>query len=473
VKSRIALPVLLLLGTLPSFLPAQALEGRNHPEQLALVRNAVLAGRLPPFDTWPQPAAAVPDSEATTGSSDFEAALGAGGRVNGQDYWDQYLFRRGSENPLALWTVHAETKGQWGLLLHADYYSTTPGWHATNVILPDSVSPFPMESHFLTQSWLWYDFHPLQIEIGRDQVHWGPLDNSLLVSDAVPFLDMIRGTIAGGPWTLDWIISTPETRTNGGGNDVLYVELLNLHRLEYRTENWRWSFSEKYIVRRGTPTGPFVLADYFPVGVFHNADVNPNNNCLNFDGEWVPAAGFRVMGQLGFDDVDGRIFGIPDNPIPTIWAFLLGTEWQGTWDDAPVRLYGEVGMTHYLWGNYSDPQARALYLVALDRRTESMPLSAPYGPGTAWINLSARWSQGPLSLSGKFELFDTKDGVNADTPYAYNWALEGLGSSADERLSLQGRWQFDPIWALTLEPVQTYHQGTIGLEAQATLDWKP
>ena len=465
---------LLALASVLPCVPAagQALQSRTDPEQLALARNAVLAGKLPPYDTWPQPAAPLPnsDSSATTGSSDVDVTLGGAARVNGQDFWDQYLFRRPDENSLVNWTVHAEDKGQWGLTMHADYYDTTAGWHDTTLILPNSTSAFPMESHFMTQSYLWYDFHPLQIEIGRDQVHWGPMDNSLLVSDAVPFLDMFRMTISGGQWTLDSIVSTPETRTDGGGTDLQFVELMSLHRLEYTSDTWRWSFSEKYIVHR---QAGFVLGDIFPVGVFHNDDMNPNNNCLNFDAEWVPAPGFRVMGQLGFDDVDGRIFGIPDNPVPTIWAFMLGTEWQGTWDENPLRLYGEVGMTHYLWGSFDDPEARALYLIVLDGRTESMPLSAPYGPGTAWINLSARWSKGPVSVAGKLEVFDTQDGVTPDIPYVYNWSLEGFGSSPNERFTVEVRWQWTPEVALTVSPVQLYHDGVLGFEAHLGLDWKP
>ena len=454
----------------PSLGSSQALQGRNHPEQLALVRQAVLAGHLPPFDTWPQPGVPNPGTEGTSGASDVEFTLAGAARVNVPNFWDQYLFEPGDRNALARWTVHGEEKGHWGLLLHADYYDSTPGWHATSLIVPNAESSFPLEGHFLTRGWLWYDFHPLQIEIGRDQVHWGPLDNSLLISDAVPFLDMIRGTISGGPWVLDFILSTPETRTTGGGTDLQDFQLINLHRLEYRTDTIAWAFSERYIVHRAG--GPFVLGDVFPVMVNHQADLNPNNNSLNFDGEWVPAPGYRVMGQLAFDDIDARALGWVDNPVPTIWAFLLGTEWQGDWGGA-LRLYAEVGMTHYLWGNFGDASARALYLLVLDKRTESMPLSAPYGPGTAWVNLSARWSQGPLSISAKLEVFDTKEGVTPDLSYVYHSDLDGLGSSLDERLALEARWQFDPAWGLTFEPTQTYHQGAVGLEARAALDWKP
>lgn len=453
---------------------SQALQGRTDPEQLALVRTAVLGGRLPPYDTWPQPAAPSEDADPTavTGASNFEGILGGAVRWNDQPFWDQYLFEPGDQNAFARWTVHGETKGRWGFLLHADFYDKTPGWHATTLLWPNSTSAVPLESHFLTKSLLWYDFHPLQIEIGRDRVHIGPLDHSLILSDAVPFLDMIRGTISGGPWTLDWLIATPETRTEGGGTDVQTTVLYNSHRLEYRADTWSWAVSENYIVHRDAG-GPFVLADVMPVGITHQLDINPNNNCLLFDGQWVPASGFRVMGQFGFDDIDGRTIGLPDNPVPTIWAFLFGTEWQGNYADGTVRIYGEVGMTHYLWGNFGDPAARADYLIVQDGRTESMPLTSPYGPGTAWINLSTKWARGPLGVQGKLEVFDTKEGVTLDIPYVYNWGLEGFGSSADERFSCQISWQWTPDLNIAFEPTQFYHHGTIGLEARATLDWIP
>lgn len=471
VKLRVIVFAVLVFGGASAAAGAQALEGRTAPAQLETVRAAVLDGRLPPYDTWPQPAQPEAGETGTTGASTVEVTLGGAARVGGDAFWDQYLFRPGDQNALVRWTVHAEERGHWGLLLHADYYDSTPGWHPSTLILPSSFGAFPLEAHFLTRSWLWYDFHPLQLEIGRDQVHWGPLDHSLLVSDAVPFLDMVRGSIGGGPWSLQWILATPETRTSGGGVNLSDFQLVNFHRLEYRADTWAWAASERYIVHR--PAGPFVLADVFPLSVMHQLDFVPNNNSLNFDGEWVPAPGYRLMGQLAFDDIDATSVGWPDNPVPTIWAFILGGEWQGTVKGDPLRLYAELGMTHYLWGNFDDPQARALYLLLLDRRTETMPLSSPYGPGAAWVNLSARWFSGPFSVSAALEVFDIKEGVDANTSYQYHWDLEGLGSQPDERLSLRARWQLDRVWGLTFEPTQTYHKGAIGLEARATVDWTP
>jgi hypothetical protein len=475
VKFLFCLTSTLFLSLLAPCFPAfsQALQDRTDPEQLALARSAVLDGRLPPYDTWPQPALPTPEAavDAVTWGSRFEGILGGAARLNGQDFWDQYLFEPGDQNAFAKWTLHGESKGNWGFLLHSDFYDRTPGWHATTLLWPTATSAVPLESHFLTKSLLWYNFHPLQIEVGRDKVHVGPMDHSLILSDAVPFLDMIRGTISGGPWTLDWLVATPETRTEGGGTDVQTTVLLNSHRLEYRADTWSWAASENYIVHRSA-SGPFVLADVFPVGITHQLDINPNNNCLIFDGQWVPASGLRLMGQFGFDDIDGRTLGLPDNPVPTIWAFLFGTEWQGD-ADGPLRLYAEVGMTHYLWGNFGDPAARADYLIVQDERTESMPLTSPYGPGTAWVNFSTRWSHGPLSLEGKLEIFDTKEGVTLDVPYVYNWGLEGFGSSPSERFSCKVRWQWSRDLGVTLEPIQRYHTGTVGLEARATVDWTP
>jgi hypothetical protein len=76
-------------------------------------------------------------------------------------------------------------------------------------------------------------------------------------------------------------------------------------------------------------------------------------------------------------------------------------------------------------------------------------------------------------VSAALEVFDIKEGVDANTSYQYHWDLEGLGSQPDERLSVRARWQLDRMWGLTFEPTQTYHKGAIGLEARATVDWTP
>jgi len=363
-------------------------------------------------------------------------------------------------------TLHGEVLGQWGFLMHADVYDDSTGFQYTTLILPNDTSLVPAEHHWLTESWLWFEPKPFEIQIGRGPVHIGPMDNSLILSDAIPFMDMIRASVSGGHWRWDWIIATPETRLNGGNNAVDFSLVYNLHRVEYREDTWQFDVSEYNLM-----VPPLVLADFFPVTSTHQTDIVPNHNALVLGGQWAPGPGYRIMGQYGLNALDSRLFGIPNNPIPTIWAFLLGTEWQTQAADDPLRLYAEVGMTHYLWGNFGDARMQSIYYQVLDGYSASMPLTSPYGPGTAWINLSARWSHGPLSLETKLEVFDTQSTVSFSTPYVYNWGLEGFGPSAAERLSVKVKWTLAPEWALVFQPAQMYNDGQLSAQARLSVDW--
>lgn len=473
---KIRYPAALFLTLISVFavspLAGQALEGRLAPHQLSNVRQAVLGGRLPPADVWPQPTPANPEAQVSL-TSTVRLNVGGALRTDESEFWDSALLRINSNRDISQWTVHGEELGHWGFLFGAGFSNDASGWQATTLVVPREGNIAPIERHFMKASWLWYDFRPLQIEIGRDQIHWGPLDHSLIVGDQIPFLDMVRGTLDAGPVTLDWVISTPETRTGGGSSDVTDSALMSLHRVAFNSSNWRFALSERYIVHR--TTGGITMADIFPVGSYHQSDIDPNNNCLYVDGEWVPAPGWRLMGQYGLDDVDGSLLGVPDYSIPTIWAFLVGAEWQGTLGDDPLRLYAEVGGTHYLWDDYADPVAAAVYRRVLNSRTETMDLSSPYGPGTYWVNLSARWSRGPVSVTALLEVFDTKEGVDQLEPgeedYTYHWNLEGFGASPSERLTVTARWSFGPGMALVVAPTQTYHRGEWAFEGRSSLEW--
>lgn len=451
----------------------QALSDRQSSLEQDRLRSAVLAGRLPPADTWPQ-ARSGAQSDEPTAASEWTLTADYGVRNEDSSYWNAEpgVF---DEKPLmATGTAHVEQAGHWGLLLHSDFYDQAPGWRATSLVWPRTGNAFPLESHFLTKGWLWYNFEPLEVQIGRDKIHWGPLNHSLLVSDALPFFDMVRGSLEAGPWALEWIISTPETRLTGGTKPVTTPLVMNLHRFEFRQPTWRIAASELYLVSR--TGGVLTLADVFPVMVEHQADMAPNNNCLVLDGEWVPAPGFRLMGQWGIDEVDAQLFGIPDDPIPTIWAAQVGAEWQGDVDGDSVTIHGEAGYTHYLWGNYSDEVTKARYLLVQYKRTEILPLSSPYGPGTAWLNLDLRWARGALTMTAAIEAFTTKDGVSFDLPYETNTALEGLGTTIDTRVSWRTEYRGGENWSVFAVPsLQTHGQAVggefrIGLTARWSTD---
>jgi len=437
------------------------------------VRDAVAAGRLPPADTWPQPADPTSGGpQAPTAAVEWNAAARASYRWGTDTFWDAPVFSILRRDPFLQWSGHVEDQSRWGFLLHADFLDENAGWKASNLVLPRNDNAFPLESHFITRGWLWYDFSPLGVEVGRDQVHWGPLDHSLLISDAIPFVDMIRGSLRAGPWNLEWILSTPETRTTGGDQPITGTSLMNLHRIEFATDTWRLAASELYIVNRG-PTGPYVLADVFPVMVEHQADITPNNNCLVFDGEWVPAPGWRLMGQAGLDEVDAQLFGMPDDPVPTIWAAQAGVEWQGSWGRrSSLVLHTEGGYTHYLWGNYYDAEsgdARAVYNLVLVGRTETIPLSSPYGPGTAWVHSRAAWTLGPVVLSGQVELLFQHEDYDLYIPYTVTPGLEGWGRVFSTRASVGVDLDCGGGWSLQVKPTLTRHLDAVNYEVAATV----
>lgn len=427
---------------------AQALSNRDAESDFSLRTQAVADGRIPDTDTWPRATALVPSGEQT-GGVDLEVTADVAVR-NSSGYWSSQPDAFQVMPNVAEFTLHTEEKGHWGIQLHSDFHSNQAGWHVSSLVLPENGDLFPLDAHFLTQGWLWYNFQPLQVQIGRDQIHWGPLDDSLLPSSRLAFFDMVHTSLEAGNWKLEWIVSTPETRTDGGNSTITTSLLMNLHRIEFRSPSWRLAASEIYLVSRDS--GVLTLADMFPVIVSHQADMVPNNNCLVIDGEWVPVPGVRLMGQVGFDDIDASLFGMPDDSVPTIWAGILGGEWVGLNKDGRLTLHTELGYTHYLYGNYSDSATKAIYRLVQYARTETQPLTSPYGPGTAWITSRAEWVRQRLTVGTKLEVYSTKDGVSFDTPYVRNDALLGWGSTANVRWSWKADYRWNDVWSAFVNP---------------------
>ena len=67
----------------------------------------------------------------------------------------------------------------------------------------------------MSKGYLWYNFDPLQVEFGRDVVHFGPLRSSLLPSDRLPFMDLLRLTLPLGRLSMDLMISSLESVQTG------------------------------------------------------------------------------------------------------------------------------------------------------------------------------------------------------------------------------------------------------------------
>jgi len=464
------LAVVLVLFSAP--LGAQALADRLDPGQQSELRRAVVSGQLPPGAVWPR---AVAPSGEITAASDWELTADGALRWGDAGYADETRWTFDDLVPMARWTLHAEQNGRWGMELHGDYYDEAPGWKATSLVLPREGNAFPLEARFLTKAFLWYNFDPLELEFGRQKVHFGPLDHSFLIADRIPFLDLIRARLAAGPWQLDWLISTPEQRLTGGGGRVIETTLLNVHRFSWRQETFALGVAEAYLVHRGA-NGPYVLGDFFPVGSLHQEDFSPNNVSILADAEWVPAPGWRLMAQGGFDEINGQIVGLPDDSTDTIWAWQTGAEWQTAVGADPVTVHTEAGMTHYLWGNFEEAAAKAVYHYTQFARTESIPLTSPYGPGATWWELRATWSPGALTLAPALALWTVKEGVSLELPYQPNHSLYGLGRWWNGRLAVAASWRLAAGWTLLLTPAVNTEGGQwsgelrLGIQASGSTD---
>jgi len=263
-------------------------------------------------------------------------------------------------------------------------------FNTTNLWETAPGDPVALENEDIMRGALWYNFDPLQVELGRDKVQLGPEEHSLLPSARLPFLDVLRLRLPLGKLTGDLLISTLENR-DSAGEDVTSTTLLAVHRYEYAFDTVRLGIAGMVVLSRQDNT--FWLGDFFPVFSWHNADIIPNNMTLVADASWVPLPGLVVNGQFGVDDINVTGIGVADSSTPTIPAFILSAGYMiPTGGDVRVDLHAEFGYTHYLWGSFDDPNARDIDRYLLDGGSVIIPLSSPYGPGATWVELSARVS---------------------------------------------------------------------------------
>ncbi|OHD71626.1 MAG: hypothetical protein A2V99_12380, partial [Spirochaetes bacterium RBG_16_67_19] len=375
--------------------------------------------------------------------------------------------------------------------LRREYLSDLPYWN-----LPASLdnNPVALENDQLGKGFVWYNAGPLQIELGRDQVHFGPLRSALLPSAGLPFLDLLRLVLPVGRLTMDLTISSLQNRQGVGDLDLtIYgagynfdfrtnIIFANLHRFEYDFGRVRAAVTGLGIFVR--ENNAFALADFFPVSSWHATQYRPFNLSLVFDLEAALFPGFRVMAQFGFDDVNAAdLFGVGDAPIPTIPGAIAGFEYQRRLARGTLELYGELGYTHYLWGNFDDESdavlARAIYRLFLDHGTRLLPLTSPYGPGAIWTNLEAAWRwRGGLYTSLFAELLFKNPNVDlVSTPYVKDPALNALAEKTGNlKLGLRARFRPWKWLELYSRPVLGIQPGGPSLEVTlggtATSDWR-
>lgn len=278
--------------------------------------------------------------------------------------------------------------------------------------LGDPDNPVGIENHDFTRGYLSWSRDRFRVLFGRDRVHFGPETfSSLLVSDRLPYWDSLRVNLPVGPVRMDWYVATiPAMKVDGTPllpqDPYSYVPqdpadpqdptiiLDALHRFEWRTRSFRVAVAGNVTYVR--PNNYFEISDFFPVLSWHSNDVIPNNLRLILDFSWVFLPGWTLSGQAGYDDISAEIFGVGDNPVPTVDAYILGLRRDGGTPERRRTAILEGGFTHYLWGSFdevatshgtpsSGTLARAIYRFRLDWSAEALPLTSPYGPGAAWV----------------------------------------------------------------------------------------
>ncbi len=373
--------------------------------------------------------------------------------------------------------------------LSREYLGDLPYWN-----LPARLknNPVALENDQLSKGFVWYNAGPLQIELGRDQVHFGPLRSALLPSSRLPFLDLLRLVLPVGNLTMDLMISSlqnrravPEDVDTSASPDITFgqnIIFVNQHRFQYDFGRVRAAVTGLGVFAR--PNNAFALADFFPVSSWHATQYRPFNLILVFDLDAALFPGFRVMAQFGLDDVNASdLFGVGDAPIPTIPAAIAGFEFERRFSGGGLELYGELGYTHYLWGNFDDENnavlARAIYRLFLDHGTRLMPLTSPYGPGTIWSNLEAawRWPRGLYTSLFAELLFRNPDVDLIHTPYLKDAALNALANKTGTlKLGLEARWRPWKWLELYGRPALSMGSAGTGLEVvlggTAVSDWR-
>jgi hypothetical protein len=315
---------------------------------------------------------------------------------------------------------------------------------------PSVGDPVALENQDIMRGFLWYDFHPLQVDFGRDKIHMGPGRHSLLPSVNLPFLDVLRLRLPIGRLTGDLVISTLENRKIGPdvpdpnlpGNPLFgsSIILMAIHRYEYAFDTVRLGIAAMCVYARDG--NAFSLGDIFPVFSWHQADIGPNNTILVADATWAPLPGLTVSAQFGLDDVNLSAAGISDGSVPTIPAAIITADYLLHLPQTlSLGITCEIGSTHYLWGNFAldstlntDTLARAIDRYRMDGGNVLLPLTSPYGPGATWAELSAAlhgipWLDASISARYFSRMTDPANGgepVNlVNTAYAQSSAIGG------------------------------------------------
>lgn len=348
------------------------------------------------------------------------------------------------------------------------------GFSANNFLAFKPGNAFAQENQFLQKGYFRYFFGPLEMELGRNKVHYGPSRySSLLLSQRLPFLDALRLRLPIGPLEMTSLVSTLENRSAAGDLDLAalygaaypydydFVDntiICTMHRFEYAFKRLRLGISGLSFITR--PDNAFLLGDFFPVFSWHTADVGWHNLSMIGDVSLAPLPGLEVFAQYGVDDINLGSVNIGDDPLPTIDAYIIGLSFDLRLPKASFSFYLEGGYTHYLWGNFHEEYAlsRAIYRYFMDRENQILPMTSPFGPGSRWIYGEIGWSNlNDISASLFFQLIDQNTQANLiDTPYKASSTVENAPRTTTMRLGLDIRYTFKKALTAYMKPVLFY-----------------
>ena len=311
----------------------------------------------------------------------------------------------------------------------------------------------------------------LNLSLSRDTVHWGnPQGSTLYPSALLPHMDGLNMNVPLGPFSFDYMLSTimPKRarfrdvdsavkrdypaaavsfpndplgphfgfmKDESDGNPS--VILMAAHRFQWNFGRVKAGAGGTIVYARGN--NQFLITDFLPVIVYHNADSCPNNLAFIIDAQWTITSGLSLSAMFGFDDINAKAVGLNDGDIPTIPGGILQLEYSAGGKELFQSYMLEAGYTHYLWGNfaYTDkPEswygvylARAIYRYTPNRYAVLLPLTSPYGPGSLWgkLNGNVYFPGRHIRAGAEFLFLAKKSGVNlVDTPYVENKALRSF-----------------------------------------------
>lgn len=365
----------------------------------------------------------------------------------------------------------------------------------TNIPLPAAGNPAPFENNFIYTGYIHVPGEYLETTFGRQQIHFGPSpQSSLMASDRLPYLDAARLSLTLGRLRMTHLVSTVENRPSDeeidagmpdaigagvqdNGDQYAYgknIIFYNVHYFEYAWDRLRAGIGAQMLVSR--PMNQFQLGDFFPVFSWHNADIVPNNMCMIVDVSYAVAPGLAVFLQAGWDDVSAETFGIADREIPTIPGYIAGLRYRRETQGPLVSGLLEAGYTHYLWGNFHEEYllSRAIYRQDTDDRSQSMPLTSPYGPGVMWgrIDANAAWASGvDVGLSYLLRVENTRANLY-DTPYRSSQRVENAPREWFHRIGLELGYGRDESFGIRAEPALILDNGEPGFEGSIGVAWR-